>query len=197
MRTARSSGSGMAKGTPDSRMRAFARLIRCAIVASGTRNARAISAVVRPPTARSVSGIADPGVSDGWQHRNRRTSESSSSTTDDGDVRSCTATTCSRFARARFDRHASTSRRVALRVSQPCGCSGIPVRGQRSAAAMSASWTASSAASKSPYRRASVPRTRGASSRSRSSISRCVVSVGHRRSGRTRPSPPASTGRRP
>ena len=27
--------------------------------------ARAISAVVRPPTARSVSGIADPGVSAG------------------------------------------------------------------------------------------------------------------------------------
>ena len=78
-------------------MRAFARLIRCAIVASGTRNARAISAVVRPPTARSVSGIADPGVSDGWQHRNRRTSESSSSTTDDGDVPSRAATTRSRF----------------------------------------------------------------------------------------------------
>jgi hypothetical protein len=34
----------------------FARLIRCAIVASGTRNARAISAVVRPPTARKREG---------------------------------------------------------------------------------------------------------------------------------------------
>jgi hypothetical protein len=33
----------------------FARLMRWLIVASGTRNARAISAVVRPPTARSVS----------------------------------------------------------------------------------------------------------------------------------------------
>ena len=40
-------------------MLCFARLIRCAIVASGTRNALAISAVVRPPTARSVSAIAD------------------------------------------------------------------------------------------------------------------------------------------
>ena len=37
----------------------FARLMRCAIVASGTRNAWAISAVVSPPTARSVSAIAD------------------------------------------------------------------------------------------------------------------------------------------
>ena len=44
-------------------MLCFARLIRCAIVASGTRNALAISAVVRPPTARSVSAIADDGVS--------------------------------------------------------------------------------------------------------------------------------------
>ena len=92
-----SAGSGMAKGTPESRMRPFARLIRWAIVASGTRNARAISAVVRPPTARSVSGIADAGVSAGWQHRNRRRSESSSSATDDGDVPSGTATTCSRL----------------------------------------------------------------------------------------------------
>ena len=40
-------------------MRCLARLIRCAIVASGTRKAPAISAVVRPPTARSVSAIAD------------------------------------------------------------------------------------------------------------------------------------------
>ena len=43
----------------------FARLIRCAIVASGTRKARAISAVVRPPTARSVNAIAEASESDG------------------------------------------------------------------------------------------------------------------------------------
>ena len=41
----------------------LARLIRWAIVASGTRNALAISAVVRPPTARSVNAIADEDVS--------------------------------------------------------------------------------------------------------------------------------------
>ena len=34
-------------------MLGFARLMRCAIVASGIRNALAISAVVRPPTARA------------------------------------------------------------------------------------------------------------------------------------------------
>jgi hypothetical protein len=57
----------------------LARLIRCAIVASGTRNAAAISAVVRPPTARSVSAICDGGDSAGWQHRNSSVSVSSPS----------------------------------------------------------------------------------------------------------------------
>jgi hypothetical protein len=46
-------------------MLCFARLMRCPIVDSGTRNAFAISAVVRPPTARSVSAIADAGVGAG------------------------------------------------------------------------------------------------------------------------------------
>ena len=55
----------------------FARLIRCAIVASGTRNASAICLVVSPPTARSVSAIADAGLSAGWQHRNSSNSVSS------------------------------------------------------------------------------------------------------------------------
>jgi hypothetical protein len=35
------------------------------MVASGTRKAVAISAVVRPPTARRVRGMAVAGVSDG------------------------------------------------------------------------------------------------------------------------------------
>ena len=55
----------MLNGTRDDLMLALARLMRCAIVASGTRNAFAISAVVSPPTARSVSAIADGGVSAG------------------------------------------------------------------------------------------------------------------------------------
>ena len=58
-------------------MRCLARLILAAIVASGTRNARAISAVVRPPTARSVRAVWEAAVSVGWQHRNSRTSVSS------------------------------------------------------------------------------------------------------------------------
>ena len=39
----------------------LARLIRWAIVASGTRNALAICAVVSPPTALNVSAMADEG----------------------------------------------------------------------------------------------------------------------------------------
>ncbi len=58
-------------------MLCLARLIRCAIVASGTRNAAAISDVVRPPTARSVSAIAEGVESAGWQHMKSRTSVSS------------------------------------------------------------------------------------------------------------------------
>ena len=49
-------------------MLALARLMRCAIVASGTRKAWVISAVVRPPTARKVRAIAEDGVREGWQH---------------------------------------------------------------------------------------------------------------------------------
>ena len=69
----------MANGIFDALMLCLARLIRCAIVASGTRNALAISTVVRPPTARSVNAIADGGVSAGWQHMKSSTSVSSSS----------------------------------------------------------------------------------------------------------------------
>jgi hypothetical protein len=39
--------------------------MRRVMVASGTRKARAISAVVKPPTARKVSAICDAGDSDG------------------------------------------------------------------------------------------------------------------------------------
>jgi hypothetical protein len=41
------------------------------MVALGTRNARAISVVVGPPTERSVRAIAEAGVRAGWQHMNR------------------------------------------------------------------------------------------------------------------------------
>ena len=64
--------TGASKRAPASVIRCLARLIRWAIVASGTRNAAAISAVVSPPTARSVSATCDGGVSAGWQHRKQQ-----------------------------------------------------------------------------------------------------------------------------
>ena len=53
----------MRKGTREDLIVCFARLMRCAIVLSGTRKALAISAVVNPPTARKVSATADEWVS--------------------------------------------------------------------------------------------------------------------------------------
>ena len=47
------------KAAPPDLMVCFALVRRCAIVASGTRKARAISPVARPPTARSVSATWD------------------------------------------------------------------------------------------------------------------------------------------
>jgi hypothetical protein len=88
-------------------MVSFARLILCAIVASGTRNARAISSVVRPPTARSVSAIADAVDSAGWQQVKSTSSESSRSPV----YSSGADTTCS-SAGARLTTSASRRRRA-------------------------------------------------------------------------------------
>jgi len=65
------------KSNPASLMACLARLIRCAIVASGTPNAAAICAVDSPPTARSVSAIWLGGDRSGWQHPNSSARESS------------------------------------------------------------------------------------------------------------------------
>ena len=153
--------------------RPCARLMRCAIVASGTRNAAAISAVVRPPTARSVSAICDGVESAGWQHRKSRASESSAASPPAGATRSATgvraASTSSRRRRACSLRISSVSRRVATVTSQARGCSGTPSAGHCAAAAISASCTASSQASSPPWRRSRLPSTCGACSRSSAS----------------------------
>src|SRR5580692_2526276 len=160
---------------PESLMLCLARLIRCAIVASGTRNALAISAVVSPPTARSVSAIAEDKVNAGWQHMKRRTSVSSSS---DGAstvvVASCardasTATSSSRRRRADSLRIWSVIRRKATCVSQARGLSGSPSSGHCVAAASNASCTASSAAAKSRNLRTTAPSTCGVNSLNRCS----------------------------
>jgi hypothetical protein len=150
-------GEGGVNRAPACRSRAFARLMRWAMVASGTRNARAICAVPSPATARSVSATCDGRVSVGWQQSSSSVSESScspapaSSAAVAGPVRAAVSTAaCSRPARACSARHRSTSLREAVVISHPRGLSGTPSAGQCRAAASSASCTASSAASKSP-----------------------------------------------
>ena len=100
----------------------LARLIRWAMVASGTRYASAICRVVRPPTARSVSATADAGLSDGWAHRkySRRVSSASSAGPGGGSA----STRASRACRALSDRAASTNLRQATVTSQPFGSAG-------------------------------------------------------------------------
>ena len=68
----RRAGPGGARAAPR-----LARLIRCAIVASGTKKASAISRVVSPPTARSVSATWEAGDEVGLAQRNSRNSVSS------------------------------------------------------------------------------------------------------------------------
>src|SRR5262245_2437030 len=145
--------------------------MRCATVASGTRKALAISAVDSPPTARSVSASCDGGDSDGWQHRNSSASVSSRSGSASGSRGRRTASASSRRLRALSLLNVSTSRRLATVSSHERGLSGRPSTGHRRDAASSASCTASSHASNCPWRRTSAPRTCGASSRSRSSVS--------------------------
>ncbi len=125
-------------------MLCLARLIRWAIVASGTRNARAISAVVKPPTARNVNAIAEAGVNAGWQHMKRRTSVSSSCGAVSMAVGSVlwaasSATSLSRWRRADSLRMWSAIRRKATCVSHARGLSGRPSRGHCIAAASDAS----------------------------------------------------------
>ena len=128
MRAGRSAVVGIPKGSPEATIRPLAREIRWAIVASGTRNAFATSAVVSPPTARRVNAIAEAGVSAGWQHRKRTIKVSSSSY---ASVE--TSSSATRVSRCRRDwslRRRSISRSPAVRSSQPRGSGGIPSRGQ-------------------------------------------------------------------
>ena len=169
-------------------MRCLARLMRWAIVASGTRKAFAISAVVSPPTARRVRASCEGTDSEGWQHRNRSVSVSSWSEGWPSADTSNTASVSSRRRRALSLRHSSTRRREATVTSHDRGLSGTPSSAHCSAAASSASCTASSQASNCPCRRTSVPRTCGASSRSRPSmrVSRVTFTVVLPRSGALR-----------
>ena len=142
---------------------ALARLIRWPIVASGTRNTRAMSTVVKPQIVRNASATCDSGDSAGWQqvnssrNRSSRLSLSSSSIADPS-VRSRNAS--SSFGARRASRRSRSSALLrATVVSQAPGLSGTPSRRHESAATTTASCSASSARSMSPVRRMRVAST--------------------------------------
>ena len=153
----------------------LARVIRAAIVGSATRNARAISAVVRPPSSRSVSATLASAGSAGWQQVNSSRSRSSgmvdmsvttsgSSGISSGSLRASVASRRNRsvaFRRAAVSSHAS-------------GLAGIPSRAQAVSALSYASWSDSSATSRL------LPTSRVSRASRRPQCSACASSTARR-----------------
>ena len=161
-----SCGGGTGTGRPLSRMRCFARLIRCAIVASGTRNALGDLAGGQPADRaqrqRDRRRLAECRMAAQQQQREGvvpvdRVPEAAAP---------AARAVRSRRCRAESARYSSIRRRAATVISQPSGLAGSPSTGHCRTAVSSASCTASSHVSKSPYRRIRAVSTRGASSRS-------------------------------
>jgi hypothetical protein len=138
-------------------------------VASGTPNACAISSVVSPPSSRRVSATWALTRSAGWQQvkmRLRRSSGTAASSSGGPSRAASSAAACAwRSARELSRRRRSIARRRAVVMIQPAGLGGRPVSGQRRTASANASWTASSATSRSPKARASTDTARPNSSR--------------------------------
>ena len=158
---------------PASRIFFLARTSRWASVGSGTRKARAISGVVRPPSVRRVSATADSGASAGWQQVKISRSwssgigciSSSAAMSSAAAARSASnalsrAMTSALSAKRRARRTRSIARLRAVVVIHAPGLSGIPSTGQCSSATRYASATASSARSKSPRTRMRVASAR-------------------------------------
>src|SRR5260370_610687 len=72
----------------------LARTMRWATVGSGTRNARAISSVVKPPSKRSVSATRASVERTGWQEINMRRKRSSPMSSSSAASKSGTAISC-------------------------------------------------------------------------------------------------------
>ena len=103
-RAASSAPRGTSKGTCASASVRLARTMRWAIVGSGTRNARAISSVVRPPSRRSVSATRASVESTGWQAVNTSRSRSSPTSSSSAASRSARPSPARSRARGRAPR---------------------------------------------------------------------------------------------
>src|ERR1700686_1711180 len=162
-RPASSVASGIRYGMCSSTIFLLARTMRWATVASVSRNALAISPVVNPATARSVSATCASCESAGWQHVKINRSRSSASAGSGANGERSRRASFSRYLLSR--RRMSMARRRAVVISHAPGLSGMPVSGHFSSAATRLSWTTSSARSKSPRARTSPAVSRPASSR--------------------------------
>src|SRR5438876_559840 len=166
------SSGGTSYGIRATRILALARTSRCAMVDAGTRKARAISSVDRPPSVRSVSATCASVASAGWQHVKIRRSLSSGTGASSSAVDSamCRAISASFRARRVRRRRRSMALCRAVPISQATGFAGRPAAGHCSSAAANASCSASSATSMSPSTRISVARIRPYSVRKISSM---------------------------
>ena len=159
----------------------FDRVSRLLIAASSTRKARAISAIVSPPSSRRVSATWASRASAGWQHVKISRSRSSGtvltvsgSTGSSSKGPSMAAACACRASRVDSRRSRSMARFFAVVVSHAPGFGGGPDCGHRDSASRNASWATSSASSMSPNRRTNAATTRPYSSRNTCST---VVSV--------------------
>src|SRR5712691_1147289 len=141
----------------------LARTMRWATVASATRNALPISAVVKPATARKVSATCASCDRAGWQHVKISLRRSSASAGSGVNADRSSSASFSRYRVSR--RRMSMARRRAVVINHAPGLSGMPCSGHFSNAATRLSWTTSSARSKSPIARTSAAVSRPASSR--------------------------------
>jgi hypothetical protein len=123
----------------------FARVMRAAIVDSGTRNARAISAVLRPQTSRKVSATWASRDRAGWQQvqisRNRSSGICASATTaSSADVLTASSTSNGMDRRNAVCRRSwSSARRRATVVNHAPGRDGTPLSAQLVSACVNAS----------------------------------------------------------
>src|SRR3984885_1656411 len=182
-RAASSAPRGTSKGTCASVRVRLARTMLCAMVLSGTRKARAISPVDRPPNRRSVSATWASVESTGWQEMNirrRRSSPTSSSI-----ALAMSGTAISLYANSRpnsssfrscsaLRRKRSIARCLAVAMSQAPGLTGTPDFGHCSNAATRASWARSSATPTSRTMRVSPAISLADSILQTASIARCV-----------------------
>lgn len=180
-RSGSSAGVGIRKGTRAATSFFLARVTRAAMVGSETRNARAMSGVGTPQTRRRVRAIWAAGARAGWQQRKtsrRRSSGAGAGSRADSGSGPLSGRGSGSISRCSFDRRVlarrSASRALCLAavVSQAPGLSGTPPRAQSTRAAAYASWTHSSARSRSRATRTVAASTAAHSRRCASSTAR-------------------------